>query len=562
MKKMTKILSLVLALAMVLGMTAFAGTPTKILVSDDFSDTLVDGVASIDAFRANRTKLPAVGVYSNSVGKARQNAIDAGTPLTGMANNKFYYEHQSYAKLKMVTTADGKARLSEESGTSRGEVVWALDDPFTDTHSYADKVALVAQITWIPQRVTAAGGTAYGTGLQGVGTTSELVIAAEEGKGEAEGYDVYFPPVETEGTGKFMFKSDGADATEIPWGYQGDSVRWSIPVGSENVMHLVFRPYDLYAENKVDLKHGNLNLFSSMNREYDYGNHFSEAGHEKTYKSNGSKEDAGGKYNITRYHMDDVKAIRLPYINNIIDEYQDFVLYEVSTDPLDFTIESVTTVNAPIANAFELIMSQPVSANIGTGTAGDKDKGDNALVEKLVVNDGEEDLVYGEDYTAKLSERIVGTEVKGVITITPADKWDYSKTYTVTLPKNTYNIARIPLDKNANKVATFTTEKEPTFAMTLTASEGLTSGTAISADAMAGKTVYFEATATNESGRDINGALAIGIYDAQGSLVKYAYANKSFDDGGSNTFAASFKMEEGYTAKAFVKGTASVVAFQ
>ena len=132
-------------------------------------------------------------------------------------------------------------------------------------------------------------------------------------------------------------------------------------------------------------------------------------------------------------------------------------------------------------------------------------------------------------------------------------------TYTINFPTTTTNEIGTAI---ADATATFKTIKNPTYSISLTAAEGLTTGTAINTAAdLAGKTVYFTATATNETGRAIDGVLAIGIYDAEGNLVKYAYANKAFADGGENTFSAAFKVAEGQTAKAFVKGTASTVTF-
>ena len=69
----------------------------------------------------------------------------------------------------------------------------------------------------------------------------------------------------------------------------------------------------------------------------------------------------------------------------------------------------------------------------------------------------------------------------------------------------------------------------------------------------AGKTVYVKATATNSNNIGFNVKLIIGIYDEDGNLVKYASATKALAASGSATFGASFKLAAGQTIRAEYK---------
>ena len=166
-----------------------------------------------------------------------------------------------------------------------------------------------------------------------------------------------------------------------------------------------------------------------------------------------------------------------------------------------------------------------------------------------------EGLTNGTDFTVSdVRDVVSNSSVYSKVAINFTKDLAAGTTYTITFPATTTNEIGTPI---ADATATFTTESAPTYDIALTANEGLSSnGAALTAATIGGKTVYFTATATNETGRATSGALVIGIYDANG-LVKYAFANKSFADAGSNTFTAAFKVEDGQTAKAYVVGSAS-----
>ena len=159
-----------------------------------------------------------------------------------------------------------------------------------------------------------------------------------------------------------------------------------------------------------------------------------------------------------------------------------------------------------------------------------------------------------------LREVVAGDEIWSEVDIFFTDKLEASSEYEITLADTISNEMLMTLGEY--NTVTFTTEAAPSFDITIDAKEGLSAaGAAVEADNMAGKTVYFTANATNTTGRAVDGTLVIGIYNGS-NLVKYAYANKAFADGGENSFSAAFKMEAGQTAKAFVKGTASEITFQ
>ena len=132
-----------------------------------------------------------------------------------------------------------------------------------------------------------------------------------------------------------------------------------------------------------------------------------------------------------------------------------------------------------------------------------------------------------------------------------AEDLDYGKTYSIDVSNVTNEIA----EKAVSDPITFSTLALPTFSTNYTAYEGLSaSGTTIDAANAAGKTVYVAASATNTTeGRAVTGAIVIGIYDAANNLVKYASSAKSFAVGGTNTFAAAFKLEAGQSIRVTVE---------
>ena len=170
-------------------------------------------------------------------------------------------------------------------------------------------------------------------------------------------------------------------------------------------------------------------------------------------------------------------------------------------------------------------------------------------------------LTNGTDFTVgKVKDVVEGNNIYSAFDINFSKMLTGNETYTITVPAAVKNEIGTAI---TDATATFTTEKAPTYNIALTANEGLSSsGTALTAATIGGKTVYFTATATNDTGKATSGALVIGIYDGEGNLVKYAFANKSFEDGAANTFTAAFKVEAGQTAKAYVVGSASIGALQ
>ena len=113
MKKMTKILSIALALAMVLGMTAFAGTPTKIIYRDDFSN-----YADIDAFKASRTTVTKAEITASDF------ATTAATYREGLTLGTPVYNH--------FMANPGRIALYRENGVTTlgdvGKAAWKNGD--------------------------------------------------------------------------------------------------------------------------------------------------------------------------------------------------------------------------------------------------------------------------------------------------------------------------------------------------------------------------------------------------------------------------------------------------
>ncbi|MBR5586702.1 MAG: hypothetical protein IKW02_01935 [Clostridia bacterium] len=524
MKKMTKILSLVLALAMVLSMTALAGTPTKIIFSDDNSAA---SDLSLETWKTGRSELLTHNLL-NGEGKASDFFGENAT------NTKYYYAGNIGATLSEKYGKTVLTTLSRTDAAYPFSIGYKLATPWSYTANKDRNVALVASLDM---------GIAY-TFSSTTGQTTRKLIT------------------------NFFNK-----ATKDTENTEGDYAGWAVNEDGSLKLSESYYADDGYAF----VKDPNTGVYSAtdfyfpgnggehdsvvhkINEEYNLSTIYSCSSSTRIGKISMNDFSYFPTSNRTDWLAEEVVGIVFTPNKYQKIDFSGFMYYELSKDAKDLYIENLTNTDIALGEEFEIVLSQPIRKQEAKARF-DKTVVNNVLAD-LVINDGEKDLVYNTDYTAAVSQRVVGDAVKGVITI-KLNEMDFDTTYSVTLPSHTANIARVTMSSSNNHTATFTTEKAPTFDMNISANEGLNAnGAAITADAMAGKTVYFTANATNITGRDVTGALAIGIYNGEGKLVKAAFANKAFANGGSNTFSAAFKMEAGYTAKAFVKDTVSEKVF-
>ena len=566
MKKMTKILSIALALAMVLGMTAFAGTPTKIIYRDDFSN-----YADIDAFKASRTTVTKAEITASDF------ATTAATYREGLTLGTPVYNH--------FMANPGRIALYRENGVTTlgdvGKAAWKngdtgsmylstlLDEPwdvtehpgqaliFTTAYNQYDVGTAEDAINPDTGKLI-AGYRASWTSIRGLGDVYTVDAANAEGDWAGYAVDEEGNPVLTSKTlPQLLGTSTPAKADTVA----GDPFTFISYQNAGTIFQRADRPFRVGEFYNISVAF--LPVAGTGNYSFDLGG----GGISAEGKSLRSTTLADFRFS----YANDSGALNVKAVAGIeahTASYHDirygdgFTFYEMSVDAADFYIDAEKTVNTNIArgDSVKIVFSQPVAS--GRDAERSTSKTHTYLDEQLVVTKGEEVLTLGEDFTVEINQEIEGTAVYGTVTVSPVGEWDYESDYTVTFPKGTYNIIGRELPADVDRAVTFTTEKAPTFDITITASEGLAAGgAALTADALAGKTVYFTADATNVTGRAVGGTIVIGIYDAEGNLIRYAARERDFADGEAKTFSASFKMAAGETVKAFAKGTKSELAF-
>ena len=529
MKKYTKILALALAVAMMLGMTAMAGTPSKFIMSDDFA-----GYADIAAFNsasmAASAKPSASPYYSAAV--ANRSESDNGT----IKYNRFYV-----GSGLTFATANGKNYIQTPNNTNSG-FGYVLDTPFNYETAKTNKTALVAQVGWTMT------GSGTGTVLDWADTFA--LIKKTDGtdfatslRGLNRGYSTH---TGTDGTvhDKTWFTANPntvvlyAPSPGTTSNCGTTQYRDVISAGDDVLMQYVFRNGNNTQINRVEANSVNKPIMlSSINRNFEY---------------------ATARW-MPYVDASDVYGVYFESSDYAQGKYHDFLMYEVSIDPADFTFDSSAAVTGVLPNGnVELVFAMPITAE-GNG---DRTSENHHLSERIIITKGddvENPLVYGEDFTFEISERVVGNAVKGVLTIKPLKDWGLGTTYDVYI-RNLYNVARIEygLEEEDGEVVvqskpiemTFTTIPAPV--ANFVAYEGLDDTGSTTSD-YAGKTVYVKATATNSNNIGFNVKLIIGIYDEDGNLVKYASATKALAASGNATFGAAFKLAAGQTIRAEYK---------
>ncbi len=556
MRKFTKLTALALALALILGMTAFAGTPSTLIMTDDFSDAYdSEGIASLATLKENRGTLS----IKNASGVAQTTKLiqDGFVIDTTTGVNKYLYHSKSSGT---ITNVNGKTALTTNNFDEDHFAALAYtipDGPWTYEDHADGAEALVAQIGFSPKDIDiAANASATNTGNQGAGGVSGIYATyTESGTTSTAIRGIsglkYYSAKTANNTPEYV-RAIKRTKTSTNDAKNGST---NIYMGDDTVITTVVRPYyDVTSEGTVlNTEDSSLNVITMYKR-----HPVIEASGNGDYSS---YVNHGGNFAINS-----VNGFVYSTREGVLASFYDFKLYKVSLDSKDFTIDTTATKTTGVAvdSAFEIIFSQPLAEGLGYGPLGN----DATIATGINVTD-QDGKVYtcGTDYTYELTEKVEENKVKGIMKIVPAESWDFSKTYTVKLPVGLKNIARITMDDyytgedDVDEVycaaISFTTQVPPTYDVTLKAYAGLEAKgeelTALSAG-----TTYFAVSAKHSDGKVIaNGTLRLEIKDANGNTVKYVTAKKALGTG-TATFGAAFKLEAGMTARAFVVGTEGV----
>ena len=309
MKKMTKILSLALALALVLGMTAFAGTPSKLVLKDDFSDA---SDLSFDTFGQTRTAI--TSFKTDASPKFSTNIDTSGEPLT---YKKYYARGTGDAAL---TSVNGQVRFGDAtrvtSRTSKNQLVYSLPAGFTFARSQGEKVALVADIGFQPKD-WAGSGAVGGYSADSSMVMSFIKVLADEDT-ETDGVQ------NTNGTlAELSYNLVGQYAADATGGlgimrgtYPTSRATW----GNDHRFTVIFRPGSMYGWNNIDkcaagkTPFDGLNQVAMLNRSIDYMSMFGTA----TYGNASSGRVA-----------QEVQAVAFSTISKAKVDYFDFRMMEV-----------------------------------------------------------------------------------------------------------------------------------------------------------------------------------------------------------------------------------------
>ena len=495
MKKFTKILSLALALALVLSTNAFAAT---VYYANDFT-----GYATIDDFKAEMVTV--VNAYQNTT-----NLLNAKTN-----NGKNLIDSTNYGA---TTSSSVPAFTTDAAGVKWFKFVTA--EQTGNALTYPSYLLVAPNNTWDYTAASAKDETfviSYDVKVAPTGTASKTL----------EGFSQTYW-TDAAGTGKavdrmfcYRIESDTKTATDFI------NIRFSH--GKD----------DATSKKDSETFTGMLNTGTTyrMVGSYTYDENYTWP-YEKTFINGehlGTATTSGS--NNTTSANPVMVGFSIPYMYVMGLSVANIKAYTIANNETLGVADIAGVV--PMNNAKVTVkFNQPVYAATFNAAA--------------VEVSG---LENGTDFTVgKVKDVVENGNVYSAFDIEFSKMLTSNETYTITVPAAVKNEIGTAI---ADATATFTTEKAPTYDIALTANEGLSSnGAALTAATIGGKTVYFTATATNETGRATSGALVIGIYDANG-LVKYAFANKSFADAGSNTFTAAFKVEDGQTAKAYVVGSAS-----
>ena len=527
MKKSTKLTALVLALALVLGMTSFAAV--EVTKSVDFSiyadKAAFDAAGNIDA-----TKKDGSTTFNTFT---KGDSFTFGTAEGNLAYNKLYY---GVYKTPLITPVNGKNALvlgANRTNTSDGLYrQFALT--FPEAWEYNEEKAFVVQTGFIPTKINATASKYLQVNKPGFvggfvtttdGTTETNAIGAFVGLKMTKNADV-------------TLLTGGQTYIATPGNEFGETVLKN----QEAYITTVIRPYDLHGENVPAIEEGqvgSLNIINNFDRSWD-----------KVYHS--------GQKSYSCYHTPDgapiTKVHGLTYSQGYFMEYvyTGYRMYEVSLNPADFTITSAKTLSDVATNgAVTIEFSQPISTNLSDPLSGNTPD-PKKLLEEIEVKKGEETLTLNEDYTIEVVEKSSGNTIWDAIVVTPVGDWNMGAEYAITLPNDIKNIARVGM-ADTNKTVTFTTEASSEYTMTLNAYKGL-DATGTPLNAIEDGTTYFTVAAALKSGNTVaNGTLRLVIKDASGNAVKSVAVKKALGNGAS--FGVALKgLEAGMTATATIDG--------
>ena len=526
--RLKKLMSLVLACAMALSLVTVASaadvvTVTKSVDFNNFTDlsefTTISYLSGTDT--ANHFNMD----YTFTFGAEEGN----------LAYNKLY----NYGGA--ISLTGNKNTFAPTFNSSGNQTPSQLAITFPQAWEYREDKALVVQTGFIPVSTTATStkwnqvnnkrGFIGGLLTTTDGTTDTNIVAPFNG--------MSWNPT----ANSVYLITGGQDFV----GATGSEFGPALTPGQEANITTVIRPYDgLNSESKEIPDDKSLNIINNFDRSWDRA------------------RQTGSKQGTSYYHIDGgaaVKKVHGLYFSQNVNQQHAFTgyrMFEVSLNSADFTIKNKTFSDVATNGAVTIEFSQPISTNLSADDGVNSPEPAELLDEITVAPAGGEALARGTDYTIEVVEKSSGNTIWDAIVVTPVTAWAMDTQYTITLPEDIKNIARIGM-ADEDKTVVFTTEAPTEYTMTLAAYKGL-AATGTELNAIEDGTTYFTVSATRIEGKAIaNGTIKLVIKDASGNTVKSVSANKALGDGTS--FGVAFKkLEAGMTATATIEAGGSVIA--
>lgn len=490
MKKFSKILALALAVAMMLGMSAMAAT--TLYHSEDYSayaDTLAFGTAmkANAAYGGNHSNDTSVVNYTVDLAAARAANVTLAMSWSGNFAGKNYLQKNADS-----FKINSKGNKYWDAGVATAE---HHSNPAASNNYNYQKPTLsyIAPKSW--NAIT--------------NTDETYVISFDVTKGAAAtayAFDLG-GVIGSDGTANKFFSLFCSDVANAETGLSPAKIKTSLSGGMSNIAELA-NPGDA--------------VRSAVGFTYD-----DEAG-KMVFSATREGEEVISKANTAK---DDTAMNTATTIDGLIwnSHAQRFGLGKV----LMYTIgnnDALTATSAmndatgvlPSTKKVTIALNQPVAAANVAVTA------NGVAVEGITT--ATRTVVSGETLSAELD------------VIFPADL-ALGTTYAIDLAGVTNELGTACV----SDAITFETLEAPV--ATFAAYEGLVEGTTTITD-YAGKTVYVKATVSNSNSVDFNGKVIIGIYGADGNLVKYASATKALAGNGTTSFGAAFKLAAGQTIRA------------
>ncbi len=534
MTRITKFFAIALCLALLLGTTAMAApmtSPTSIIAIEDF-ERFAAGTSYDDMPHAFSNGNEVADSFEATLNKDIT-VIRSNYPLSG---DKKWFAHRG-GHLVVREGNGGKVLGLTTDTWYRGEFAYLLDDAWTIEESKDDQKALVVSAdmalgaTAPNNAMDSYGGIAYT--FYSIGSSS---IRNTGGSG-AFGLVAYGTNQQTAAAGAYTPGGAGDQ------GFITQGPEYAYPKGQFVNMKRVIAPFRLTGSAPTGTDVANEMYYDgdallSLNV---FNHHYVRmSGDNATVINQMDNVPASAIYNFcfTNSRRDNQE-----YFDNIR-------IYEMSLNPEHFYVVEQTDgryTEVKLDEEIKIYFSQPFADCADQSVAGYKA---SDIRKTVVITDSQSNVYDADDYTATISEEIVGDQIQGVLTIKMNQPMRYSETYTITLPSLIRNIARVKMPAASNRTVTVTTLPTPAYSFSF----------AEDTSAFTNSYKKFDVNATSLSSRETDSIILIGVYDALGNIQSYSFVSASFSPSSQEALSLSAQVAAGSQVRAYACGEKDQIA--